>query len=116
MSTRDGRGGALLGIALLGLVVPNGLFVYWLLTQFEGWRSVLRDTLALSFILDAFLALVLLAYGFARSPIGPVRWPWFVALSLLGGLGFGIPFYWWLNRRRSGGAPGRLAPEAPGAS
>jgi hypothetical protein len=36
---------------------------------------------------------------FARNPIGRYKWPWFVILSLIGGLGFGLPFYWWLNKR-----------------
>jgi hypothetical protein len=26
-------------------------------------------------------------------------WPWFVVFSLLGGLGFSLPFYYWLNTR-----------------
>jgi hypothetical protein len=47
--------------------------------------------------LDAFIAMGLLAWYFAKWPIGRVRWPWFVALSLLGGLAFSIPLYWWLN-------------------
>jgi hypothetical protein len=92
----------LLLVALFGLLVPNGYFVHWLLTSFHGVGPILRDHLAMGFMLDAFLALILLAWNFARAPIGPVRWPWFVILSLIGGLGFGLPLYWWLNRR-----PGR---------
>lgn len=91
----------LLLVALFGLLVPNGLFVYWLVTEFHGLRPVLENKLALAFMLDAFLALALLAVYFARRPIGPVRWTWFVVLSLLGGLGFSLPFYWWLNTRRA---------------
>jgi hypothetical protein len=45
-----------------------------------------------------------MAYYFARNPIGPVAWYWFVVLSLIGGLGFGIPFYYWLNKRTENGA------------
>ena len=41
----------------------------------------------------------LLAYSFAIKPIGKIKWGWFVVLSLLGGLAFSIPFYWWLNKR-----------------
>ena len=91
----------LLLVALFGLLVPNGLFVYWLMNEFHGLRPVLENKLALAFMLDALLALVLLAVYFARRPIGPVRWTWFVVLSLLGGLGFSLPFYWWLNTRRA---------------
>jgi hypothetical protein len=51
----------------------------WLLTEFTG------------------LALALLTVYFARHPNGRVRWPWFVAFSQLGGLGFSLPFYYWIN-------------------
>jgi hypothetical protein len=89
----------LLVIALIGLTVPNGFFVYWLFHDYHGLGPVLQDRLALGFILDALMALLLLSYSFARAPIGRFRWPWFVVLSLIGGLGFGLPFYWWLNQR-----------------
>ncbi|MEZ4412816.1 MAG: DUF2834 domain-containing protein [Gemmatimonadales bacterium] len=89
----------LLFIALFGLLVPNGLFVYWLIYEFDGFRPILENKLALSFMLDVTLALVLLTAHFARHPIGRVKWPWFVALSLLGGFGFSLPMYVWLNQR-----------------
>jgi hypothetical protein len=100
MSSRGGGAPAwLLPIALFGLVVPNGYFVYWLFTQVHGIAPVLENHLAMGFMLDALLVLALLAFYFARFPIGRIRWPWFVVLSLIGGLGFSLPFYWWLNAR-----------------
>jgi hypothetical protein len=92
----------LLLIALFGLLVPNGLFIYWLFFEFNGFGPALENHLALAFMLDAALVTLLLCIYFARSPIGTVTWPWFLVLSLLGGLGFSLPFYWWLNRRRNG--------------
>jgi hypothetical protein len=89
----------LLLVALVGLVVGDGLFFYWLFTEYQGLAAVFRDHLALGFIVDAFLTLAILAVHFAKSPPGRYRWPWFVGLSILGGLCFGLPFYWWLNRR-----------------
>lgn len=89
----------LLLIAALGLVVGDGLFFYWLVNDFRGIGAVLEDRLALSFIVDASLTLAILTVHFARTPPGRVRWPWFVAFSLLGGLCFGLPFYWWLSKR-----------------
>jgi hypothetical protein len=89
----------LLLISFIGLLVPNGIFVYWLFTEYTSLAEVAGNTLAVSFILDAFLAVGLLAYFFAVRPIGAVKWYWFLLLSFMGGLGFGIPFYWWLNRR-----------------
>ncbi|MDQ6785739.1 MAG: hypothetical protein M3033_02815 [Acidobacteriota bacterium] len=89
----------LLLIALFGLFVPNGLFLYWLLNEYDGIAGVVQNKLALAFITDAFLTMMLLAYYFAKNPIGKVKWYWFVVLSLIGGLVFSLPFYWWLNKR-----------------
>ena len=89
----------LLPIALFGLLVPNGLFVYWLLNELHGLGPVLHDKLALAFILDALLAVGVLAAQIARTRSGRVSWTMFVALSIIGGLGFSVPFTWWLNSR-----------------
>jgi hypothetical protein len=89
----------LLVVALFGATVPNGLFIYWLLVEFNGLAAVLQDKLAVAFILDAFLALGLITVYLVRNPIGPVRWPTFIVLSILGGLGFSLPFFYWLNVR-----------------
>lgn len=86
-------------LALLGFLVPNGIFIYWVATEFHGLGPVLHDKLAIAFMLDVFLALIYLTVYFARRPIGPVRWPSFVFLSLLGGLAFSLPLYYWLNLR-----------------
>ena len=89
----------LVAVALFGLLVPNGIFVYWLLTEFNGFGDVLGNKLALAFMIEAFLVLGIMTIFFARNPIGRVKWYWFVVLSLIGGLGFGIPFYYWWNKR-----------------
>lgn len=89
----------LLIVALFGLVVGDGIFVWWLVRDYHGLAAVWNDRLALSFILDALLTLAILTVHFARQPPGPVRWPWFVLFSLVGGLSFGLPFFWWINKR-----------------
>jgi hypothetical protein len=91
----------LLLIALFGLLVPNGIFLYWLVYECNGISSIIENKLAVAFILDAFLAMGLLAFYFARNPIGEIKWYWFIVLSILGGLGFSIPIYWWLNKRNA---------------
>ena len=89
----------LLVIAAVGFIIPNGLFINWLVVDYHGVAAVMQDKLAIAFILDAFMTLVLLSVYFARKPIGAVRWHWFTLLSILGGLGFGLPLYYWLNTR-----------------
>jgi len=51
--------------------------------------------------MNVLLVLIILGVYFARRPIGPVKWYWFIVLSLLGGLGFSLPLYYWLNRREA---------------
>ncbi len=89
----------LLVVAVVGFVFGNGLFCYWLLFESPGWAAIGANHLALAFIIDAFLTLFVLAVRFARRPIGRFAWPWFVVLSIVGGLCFGLPFYLWLNER-----------------
>ncbi|HSE39654.1 MAG TPA: DUF2834 domain-containing protein [Acidobacteriota bacterium] len=90
----------LLIVALFGLLLPNGLFIYWLLNEFHSLSEVLSNHLAVAFMLDSALAVVVLAYLFAIRPLGRLRWQWFVLFSVIGGLGFSIPFYLWLNQRK----------------
>lgn len=99
VTAASGSSAWLLVVAAFGLVVPNGLFIYWLFFELTDLASVLANHLALAFMIDAAMVVAVLTWSFAVSPLGPVRWPWFVGLSLLGGLGFGIPFFIWLNRR-----------------
>lgn len=86
-------------IALFGLFVPNGIFIYWLFTEFQSVNDFLQDWLALGFIIDAVMVMLMLAYWFAKNPLGKVKWYWFIVFSLIGGLGFSLPFYYWLNQR-----------------
>lgn len=94
----------LLSIALFGLIVPNGMFFYFIFAEFTSLTSVLTNWLALGFIIDAFMATGLLAWWFARHPFGPYSWKSFVLLSLLGGLGFSLPFFYYLNKRAESAA------------
>ena len=96
----------LLAVALFGLVVPNNMFLYASIHNANGCGGIAHNLLASSFMLDAFCALGVLAWLFAMRPIGPIRWYWFVLLSLFGGMAFSLPFYWWLNLRRQATTPG----------
>jgi hypothetical protein len=57
------RSMALLLIALFGLLVPNGLFIYWAFAEFTSIADVLSNKLALAFMLEAFVVLgIMTAY------------------------------------------------------
>lgn len=89
-------------VAAFGLFVPNGLFLHFTLTRFSTFADAAMHPLALGFIIDAFMATALLAWYFAKHPIGRHSWTTFVLLSLTGGLGFSLPFYYYLNKRNTG--------------
>jgi hypothetical protein len=60
----------LLVVAIFGMLVPNALFVYWLLNDFTTISAAFSDRLALAFTLDVFASMFVLAYLFARNPWG----------------------------------------------
>jgi hypothetical protein len=85
--------------AVVGNLAPGGIFLYWLVHDYSSLSAALSDRLAMAFLLDLVLSTFLLAYFFARKPLGRVKWPWFVALTFLGTLAFSIPLFLWLNWR-----------------
>lgn len=91
----------LLVVAVVGFVVPGGLFLYWLFHDYTTLRAAFQNRLALAFLVDLLITTGVLAAYFAKSPPGRYRWPWFVAFSLLGTLAFGLAFYRWLSKRPS---------------
>jgi len=91
----------LLPLSVIGLLVPGGLFLFWLLHDYSSLSAALSDRMAIAFFLDLLMSTLLLSYFVARKPLGPVKWPWFLALSLLGTLAFSIPLFVWLNWRRA---------------
>jgi len=88
-------------LAVIGLLAPGGLFLYWLFNDYSFLAAALSDKMALAFFVDLLMSTFFLTYLFARKPIGPVKWSWFLALSLLGTLAFSIPLFIWLNWRRA---------------
>ncbi len=89
----------LLSISLFGFLVPNGMFFYYVIARFTSLADVAQNLLALGFIIDAFMVTGILSVWFARHPIGIYTWKTFLVLSLLGGLGFSLPFFYYLNTK-----------------
>ena len=85
--------------AALGFVAPGGLFLYWAANDFTTLAAALDDRLALAFIADILITTDALTVYFAKRPPRRYQWPWFLALSLLGTLAFGLVLYLWLNRQ-----------------
>ena len=91
-------------VALLSFLVTNGVFLYWLIFRTRDLVAGLLHPAAMVFEIDVAVVLALLAYYFARNPMGRYSWRTFVGLSLLGGLGFSIPAFVLLNSRPEPGS------------
>ena len=86
-------------LALLGVAAPYGIFIYWIATKFNNIGAVLNNELAVGFAVEMAAATLLLTYWFSINRIGKFSVGWFAAFSLVGGLGFAVPMFVWLNRR-----------------
>ena len=59
----------LLVFAIIGNIVPGGLFLYWLTHDYTSLFAALSDRLALAFLIDLLLSTFFLAYLFAVKPL-----------------------------------------------
>ena len=89
----------LLVLAIAGNLLPGGLFLYGVFHDYSSLTAWFSNRVALAFLVDLIISTFLVAYLFARKPLGPVKWPWFVVLTFLGTLAFAIPLFLWLNWR-----------------
>jgi hypothetical protein len=91
----------LLALGVLGLVVPNGVFLFHALLDPAPLHAALANPVAVVFIAEALGLMALFAWlihhlGF-RSP----GWLAFVVLSLVGSMAFSIPAFLFLLSRRA---------------
>ena len=89
-----------LAFGIAGLLLPGGLFLYWL-KDHMSLREIFGDTLALAFFVDQVMTMLFVSYLFAKKPLGRVKWPWLIVAALLGTLAFAVPLFAWLNWRLS---------------
>ena len=78
-------------LAVFGLVVANGAFVYGLLFKPNALAEAMTNPLAAAFIVEALVLTGVFAYLLGRWGVSRISWRWFVALSLLGSLAFALP-------------------------
>ena len=82
--------GFLLGLALFGLFVPNGIFVWALFAHPDLIRDALVNPVSFVFIAEAFLLMFLFAWLLAKSG-SKAKGGLFVIGTLIGGMGFSVP-------------------------
>lgn len=86
-------------LALIGLVGPNGIFIYYSIVDASAIHRTLGDPIALAFIAESFLTMGIMAWLIrARGRSNP-GWVSFIIMSLLGSLAFSFPAYLWATNR-----------------
>lgn len=91
----------LLVMAIFGLVVPNGAFVYLSITRWDLVVSAMTNPIALVFIVEAFALMFLFAWLIHRQGLKAPGWLAFIIMSLLGSMMFSVPACLWLWSRES---------------
>jgi len=88
-------------MAAFGFVVLNGAFLYSLSVEPHALARLIRDPLALAFVVETFVMLAALTYLLHKWNVSRLHWGWFLGLSLLGGMAFALPVVLLWGRRRS---------------
>ncbi len=81
----------LLVLALFGLLVPNGIFLWYFFTAPETVQEAMANPIALVFMAEAFFLMLLFAWVIAKSGIKCPGWKGFILLSLIGSMFFSVP-------------------------
>jgi uncharacterized PurR-regulated membrane protein YhhQ (DUF165 family) len=90
----------LLGLAVFGFLVPNGVFLWYFFTAPEIVREAMANPVALVFVAEAFFLMLLFAWVIAKAGVTRPGWKGFIALSLIGSMFFSVPL---MLRRVFGG-------------
>lgn len=95
----------LLALAIFGLIVPNGIFLYYALVVPSALQATLRDPVALVFITEAFALMFLFAWLIQRLGLRAPGWLTFILMSLIGSMVFSIPAFLYISSRQARKSP-----------
>lgn len=91
----------LLALALFGVCIPNGFFLYHALTNPDTVREALANPVAQLVIAEAFFLMFLLAWFINRIGFRKPGWLAFIFLSFLGSMACSAPAFLYLASRRA---------------
>ena len=95
----------LLSLAILGFLLINCPFLYFVLMERAVYQEAMRNGMALLFMGEAFLLMFLLAFLIHRLGWRNPGWLLFIVMSLVGSLAFSIPLQLYLLTRRRNSGP-----------
>lgn len=88
-------------LALAGLFLANGAFVYGVFFLPHALSDALTNPISAAFIAESFALMGALAYLLTKWGVGNLPWRWFIFLSLLGGMAFALPVVLLWPKRKS---------------
>ena len=91
----------LLALAIFGLIVPNGSFLYYSFVAPATHHAALTNPVALVFITEAFLLMFLFAWLIRHLGFGSPGWLAFIIMSLVGSMVFSVPAFLYLASRKA---------------
>lgn len=88
-------------VAIFGFAIVNGAFLYGLFYEPMAMTEAMKNPIALAFMIEALLLMIVFAYLLPRWGVARLSWIWFIVLSLLGSMAFALPIVllWRQNRR-----------------
>ena len=95
----------LLALAVFGLTVPNGFFLYYSLAAPAALHAARSNPVALVFITEAFLLMFLCAWVIRHLGFRSPGWIAFIVMSLLGSMVFSVPAFLYLASRNARKTP-----------
>ena len=78
-------------LSLFSFFTINVAFLYALFFDPDAIFGALRNPVSAAFIVEAFLLMGAFSYLLTKWGVCKLSWRWFVALSLLGSMGFALP-------------------------
>jgi len=91
----------LLGCAVAGFVIPNGIFLYYVATDFSVVRAAHTNPVAAAFIGEAIFLMLLGAWLVKQLLPTTRHWLGFLVASLAGSLAFSVPLFTVLIARKA---------------
>jgi len=91
----------LLGLSIFGLIVPNGVFLYYAFTAPATLQAAMANPVSLVFIAEAFALMFLFAWLIHRQGIRSPGGFAFILMSLIGSLLFSVPTCLYLASRKA---------------
>ncbi|MAE59956.1 MAG: hypothetical protein CMJ49_01215 [Planctomycetaceae bacterium] len=81
----------MIGLAVFGLLIPNGAFIYFFVTDPQVTRAAMTNPISLVFMFEAFVLMLLFAWLLRRAGVRRPSGLVFIVMSLIGSMVFSVP-------------------------